>query len=151
MALVKNTRTLKGLLLIMFGAGIAMMIVLWNIDTGPSENHTQPKTTDIDQGPVRAVGTTTNNQSSQPSDQQKQPVIPPSDSTNLPRLDEVPSTVETNLTEGGEFTPDGGKIYTMDTIPMDKSGIYWVRDSEGNLEQIAVDVPGPDSAAGLYE
>lgn len=151
MALVKNTKPRKWLLIAVFGVGIAMMIVLWNMDSGSPENHAQPQANGIDQMPGQESGTIADDNSLQPAGQQKQVAAPPSDSTDLPDPDETPPVVETNLTEGGETAPDGSKIYTMDTLPMDKSGTYWVKDADGNVQQIAVDVSGPDSPVGLYE
>ncbi len=149
MTLVINTKTHMWLLIMLFGAGTVMMIVLWNTDKASSENYSPPQANGIDQSPDQDSRMIANNNSFQSSDQPTQPVITPVNRIDRSNLDEIRSAVDANLTEGDETFHDENQIYTMDTLPQDKSGSYWVRDSDGNLNQIAVDIPGPDSAIGL--
>ena len=145
---MKHTQLPMGLILIGIGAGIAMMIVLWTADTGPAKDPAQPHAAGIDPGPDRDHQTTMHTDPSQPSGQ-PQPAAPPA-SGSAPRLSPAGSrsTITATGVADNEASVDGKTVYTMDRLPRGTSGIYWVRDSDGRLIQVAVDVPGQDSPAG---
>jgi len=42
-------------------------------------------------------------------------------------------------------------VYTLNTLPQDKSGIYEIRDSDGAVYQLAVDIDGPVFATSPYK
>ena len=142
-----KTRSRKGLLILLTVAGVAVVILLWSLNTAPPEEPAQPPYSGLAQGPDHQAGAAASEDPFR-SAGPPEAVIPSTGSTNLRGSDEMPAQAIADVSEGREGPSDGRRIYTMDSLPRDKSGIYWVRNADGSIEEIAVDVPGPNSPIG---
>lgn len=128
-------------LLIVVGLGILCLagIIFLNRSAPPANDASQPQ-----------LGGNTNTGSVQTTDLPQQDTVTPSDSaTTRPNLKDPPVSADGVSVPDDEAPREEREIYTMETLPQGKSGIYWVRDSDGNVLQIAVDVPGTNSPVGL--
>lgn len=140
-----NLKRYTWVLVFCLAAGIILLIALLNMDSASPVEQARPASVEENRERV-ATGDV---KPGQPRIRQQQPVAPTPVMVSQPDDYEPSEPVKVDLAEDARtpLTPD--KIYTMDTLPQDKSGVYWVRDSDGNLNRISVDVPGEDSPIGL--